>query len=120
MAINHVLLRHVNRGQPDSRQFNGALKHRSQLWHDENYSTLVQGWQKDAQRTTKPPKTRTGQELKTHSTIQAVDLAKRGQSCRAAIMADGAQAKANMQAPQVQAQAQVKHPRWQEAVYWAP
>ena len=68
----------------------------------------------------KTAKIRTGQELKTHNNMQAVNLAKRGQIRRAASKADETQAKANMQAPEVQAQAQVKHPQRQEANYWDP
>ena len=120
MAIHHVLLRDVNQGKPDSRQFSGVLKHRFQLWHDRSYSALIQGWQKIAQRTTNPPKIRTGQELKIHSTTQAADLEKRDQIRRirrAASKAEGIQAKANMQAPEAQAQAQVKHSQRQEADY---
>ena len=120
LAIHHLLLRHVNRGQPDSRQFNGTIKQRFQLWHDGDFAALIKGWQKDAQRTTKPPKIRTGQELKTHNNMQAVNLAKRGQIRRATNKANETQDKANMQAPEVQAQAQVKHPRRQGANYWDP
>ena len=52
--------------------------------------------------------------------MQAVNLAKRGQIRRAANKANETQDKANIQAPEVQAQAQVKHLRRQEANYWDP
>ena len=120
MVLQHVLLRNANRGTPDSRQFNCAIKQRFQLWNDGNYAALIQGWEKDAQRTTNPPKVRTGQELKTYNNIQAVDLAKQGQVRRAANKANETQAKANMQAPEVQTQAKAKHPQRKEANYWDP
>ena len=120
MALHHILFRQVNRGTPDSRQFNCAIKQRFQLWNDGNYAALIQGWEKDAQRTTNPPKVRTGQELKTYNNIQAVNLAKQGQVRRAANKANETQAKANMQAPEVQTQAKAKHPQRKEANYWDP
>ena len=79
MALHHIPFQDVNQGKPGSRQFGGALKTRFQLWHDGDYSALIQGWQQDAQRSTNPPKVRTGQEIKTRNAIQAVELAKQGQ-----------------------------------------
>ena len=78
MALYHTLLRDVKRGNTGPRKFNSAIELRIQLWHDGSFSALIQGWQQDAQRTTNPPIVRTGEELKTHNAIQAVDLAKQG------------------------------------------
>ena len=120
MALTHILLRDVKRGNPGSRKYTRVIKLRFQLWYDGNYSALIQGWQQDAQRITNPPKNRTGRGIKTHNTIQAVDLAKKSQVRRAARKVSETEDKANIQAPEIQTQAQANYPRRQKDDYWGP
>ena len=110
MALNHVLLRVANRGETRLKAIRQCpqdpipdVARRKLLCTDLR-------WRQDADRTTNPPKVRTGQKLKTHNAIQSLDLAKQGQIRRAASEVSETGAKTSAQAPEVQTQVEVEHP----------
>ena len=80
----------------------------------------MEDWQTDSNKTRKPPKILQGQALKTANATKAIALALQGYISRAVRLIESDQDKADMLAPEVQAQAKEKHPVRRQEDYWDP
>ena len=123
LAIHHILLRNPKRGVgPGDRQFISEISQRFRLLEEGNYTELVAAWRKAqtkySHRKARKPKTEA--EIQSENATKAVQLALEGHISRAVRLVEQHSKTADLSRPEVQRQAQSKHPIRELHNFWSP